>query len=48
VIRRNASIALANIGKGRVEALELLKKSLAGAKGDLRVYYLWAIGTLQG
>ena len=48
VIRRNASIALANIGKGRVEALELLKKSLAGAKGDLRDYYLWAIDTLQG
>jgi epoxyqueuosine reductase len=61
VIRRNASIALANIGKGvpqthsfafggpkaRVEALEALKTSLAGEKGELRQYYLWAISTLQ-
>jgi epoxyqueuosine reductase len=47
VIRRNASIALANIGKGRVEALEALKTSLANAKGELRQYYLWAISTLQ-
>ena len=47
VIRRNASIALANIGKGRVEALEALKTSLASAKGELRQYYLWAISTLQ-
>ncbi|MDH4239592.1 MAG: hypothetical protein OEW48_08525, partial [Phycisphaerae bacterium] len=61
VIRRNASIALANIGKGdpqthsfafggpkaRAEALEALKTSLAGAKGQLKRYYLWAISTLQ-
>jgi len=47
VIRRNASIALANIGKGRVEALEALKRSLAGAKGELRQYYLWAIDKLK-
>jgi len=47
VIRRNASIALANIGKGRVEALEALKRSLASAKGDLKQYYLWAISTLE-
>ena len=47
VIRRNASIALANIGKRRVEALEALKTSLASAKGELRQYYLWAISTLQ-
>jgi epoxyqueuosine reductase len=47
VIRRNASIALANIGKGRVEALVALKKTLAGVKGELRQYYLWAISTLQ-
>jgi epoxyqueuosine reductase QueG len=47
VIRRNASIALANIGKGRVEALEALKTSLAGTKGRLRQYYLWAISTLE-
>ena len=47
VIRRNAAIALANIGKGRAEALEALKTSLASAKGELRQYYLWAISTLQ-
>ena|GEM_PF-1213449 len=47
VIRRNASIALANTGKARVEALEALKGSLAGAKGELRQYCLWAISTLQ-
>jgi epoxyqueuosine reductase len=47
VIRRNASIALANIGKGRAEALEALKTSLASAKGELRQYYLWAISTLE-
>ena len=47
VIRRNASIALANTGKGRVEALEALKTSLARAKGELRQYYLWSISTLQ-
>ncbi|MHC4643126.1 MAG: epoxyqueuosine reductase [Planctomycetota bacterium] len=47
VIRRNASIALANTGKGRMEALEALKTSLASAKGELRQYYLWAIRALQ-
>jgi len=47
VIRRNASIALANIGKGKVEASEALKTSLASAKGDLEQYYLWAISTLE-
>lgn len=47
MIRRNASIALANIGKGRAEALEALKASLAGAKGELKQYYLWAISTLD-
>jgi len=47
VIRRNASIALANTGKGSVEALEALKTSLAGAKGRLKQYYLWAISTLE-
>ncbi|MHC4112717.1 MAG: epoxyqueuosine reductase [Planctomycetota bacterium] len=47
VIRRNASIALTNTGKGRVEALDALKRNLANAKGELRQYYLWAISTLQ-
>ena len=47
LIRRNAAIALANIGKGRPEALEALKTSLPSAKGELRQYYLWAINTLQ-
>jgi len=47
VIRRNASIALANIGKQRMGALEALKRSLASTKGQLRQYYLWAISTLE-
>jgi len=47
VIRRNASIAMANIGKGKIEALEALKTSLASAKGELKQYYLWAISTLE-
>ena len=47
LIRRNAAIALANIGKGRTEALQALKTSLPTAKGELRQYYLWAISTLQ-
>jgi epoxyqueuosine reductase len=47
VIRRNASIALANIGRGRAEALEALKGALTSAKDDLRQYYLWAISALE-
>ena len=47
VIRRNASIALTNIGKGSEEALEALKRSLTSAKGDLKQYYLWAIDILE-
>jgi epoxyqueuosine reductase len=47
VIRRNAAIALANTGKGRVEALEALRTSVAGAKGELKQYFLWAISILQ-
>jgi epoxyqueuosine reductase len=47
VIRRNASIALANIGKGRGEALDALERNLASTKGELRQYYLWAISILQ-
>jgi hypothetical protein len=43
--RRNASIALANTGKGGVKALEALKTFLASTKGELRQYYLWAIST---
>jgi len=46
LIRRNAAIALANIGKARPEALQALKTSLPSAKGELRQYYLWAITTL--
>jgi epoxyqueuosine reductase len=47
VIRRNASIALANIGKEKTEVLEALKSSLVDAKGDIKQYYLWAISTIQ-
>ena len=47
VIRRNAAIALANLGRGRAEALEALKGALAEATGRLRRYYLWAIRTLE-
>jgi len=47
LIRRNAAIALANIGKASPEALQALKTSLPTAKGELSQYYLWAISTLQ-
>jgi len=47
VIRRNAAIALANIGKGRKEALAALKEHIASASGELKQYYLWAISVLE-
>lgn len=47
VIRRNAAIALANIGKARPEALAALKKHIATASGELKQYYLWAINVLE-
>jgi len=46
VIRRNAAIALANIGQDRPEALAALKKHIASASGELKEYYLWAISAL--
>ena len=47
VIRRNAAIALANIGKGRPEALAALKKHIATASGELKQYYLRAVSALE-
>ena len=47
VIRRNAAIALANIGKGRPEALAALKKHVVSVSGELKQYYLWAIDVLE-
>lgn len=47
VIRRNAAIALANIGKGSRDALDALKLGLAQARGQLREYYEWAISVLE-
>ncbi len=47
VIRRNAAIALANVGKGKLEALAALKKHIATASGQLKEYYLWAIDVLE-
>jgi len=47
VIRRNAAIALANIGKGKPEALAALKEHIASASGELKQYYLWAIDVLE-
>jgi len=47
VIRRNAAIALANIGKGRKEALMALKEPLRGLSSGLKQYFLWAIERIE-
>jgi len=43
LIRRNAAIALANIGKARKEALMALKEQLGGVSSGLKEYFTWAI-----
>jgi epoxyqueuosine reductase len=48
LIRRNAAIALANVGKGRKEALMVLKEQLPSLSSELREYFLWAIDRIEG
>ena len=47
MIRRNAVIALANIGEGWEEALRALREHAAGADEGLRAYFEWAIRKLE-
>jgi epoxyqueuosine reductase len=47
VIRRNAAVALANIGKGRKEAAEAIKKHLVTAPSVLEEYFTWALNRLE-
>lgn len=46
-IRRNAAIALANIGRGRKEALMALQKQLDSAPSGLKEYFMWALNALE-
>jgi len=47
IIRRNASIALANIARGRKEAIESLKCQMERSGGELKDYFCWAIQRLS-
>ncbi|MHC4519686.1 MAG: epoxyqueuosine reductase, partial [Planctomycetota bacterium] len=47
IIRRNAAIALGNIGKARNEALIALQEQLDGMSSGLKEYFLWAIERLE-
>jgi epoxyqueuosine reductase len=47
IIRGNAAIALANIGKGRKEALMALKEQLPSLSSGLEQYFLWAIERIE-
>jgi len=47
IIRRNAAIALANIGKGNNEALAALKEQLDDLPSGLREYFMWAIEEIE-
>ena len=46
-LRRNAAIALANIGKGRKEALVALEEQSDSAPLGLKEYFAWAIKELD-
>jgi epoxyqueuosine reductase QueG len=48
IIRRNAIIALGNIGRGRAEVVAALDAQLAEAEDDLKPYLTWAIERLTG
>jgi len=48
VIRRNAVIALANVGHGRADVLAALEAQVAGADEELRYVLRWAMGRLAG
>jgi epoxyqueuosine reductase len=47
IIRRNAVIALANISKGRNEALVTLKEQLSSPSSELNEYFTWAIEKIE-
>jgi epoxyqueuosine reductase len=47
VIRRNAAVALANIGKGRKEAVEAIKKHIVTAPSVLEEYFTRALNILE-
>jgi epoxyqueuosine reductase len=47
IIRRNAAIALGNIGEARSGALITLKEQLDGVSPGLKEYFLWAIDRLE-
>lgn len=47
IIRRNAAIALANIGKGRKEALVALEEQLNSVPSGLEEYFTWALNELE-
>ena len=47
IIRRNAAIALGNIGRGRSEVLAALKEQTEGASPEFKEYLLWAIERLE-
>ena len=48
IIRRNAAIALGNIGKGRGEVSKALKNQMGNINDELRDYFSWAIEALSG
>lgn len=48
IIRRNAAIALGNIGKRRREASRALKNQMGNVNDELRDYFSWAIEALSG
>lgn len=47
IIRRNAAIALANIGKGKNEVLIALKEQLDDLSPGLKEYFMWAIERIE-
>jgi len=48
IIRRNASIALANIARGKEVAVESLKSQMESAGGELKDYFSWAMQKIIG
>jgi len=47
IIRRNTAIALANIARGRREAIESLKAQIESIDEELKDYFCWAIQRLS-
>jgi epoxyqueuosine reductase QueG len=47
IIRRNAAISLANIGKGRKEVVAALEEQLDNVSSGLKEYFTWALNTLE-